>query len=130
MEGVQEYIIVDTQPAPLIVSEISWSRETTLLLVDLYRPLRNKKLWEIIAEEANATVRCNFTSSQVENRCRVLERNYKRMVDNNNKTGRGCRSFTNEKEVKEMFGKKRNVQSYWIRQPSIRPSLPKRKRPT
>nr|CAI5826292.1 unnamed protein product [Callosobruchus analis] len=39
----KEYIIiVDTQPAALIVSEVSWSHETTLLLIDLYRQLRNK----------------------------------------------------------------------------------------
>nr|CAI5845691.1 unnamed protein product [Callosobruchus analis] len=40
---VQEYIIVDTQPTLLIVSEVSWSHETTLLLIDLYRQLRNKE---------------------------------------------------------------------------------------
>nr|CAI5851773.1 unnamed protein product [Callosobruchus analis] len=61
MEGVQEDIIVGTQPPPLIVSIVSWSHETTLLLINLYRQLRNKvgslqienmkKLWEIIAEK-------------------------------------------------------------------------------
>nr|CAI5844784.1 unnamed protein product [Callosobruchus analis] len=59
--GRWEYIIVDTQPAPLIMSEVSWSDEMTLLLIELYRQLRNKvgclqiknmkKLWKIIAEK-------------------------------------------------------------------------------
>nr|CAI5828599.1 unnamed protein product [Callosobruchus analis] len=44
-----------------------------------------KKLCEIVSEKMNATFRCNFTFSQVENRWRVLESNYKKMVDNNNK---------------------------------------------
>nr|CAI5830922.1 unnamed protein product [Callosobruchus analis] len=30
------------------------------------------------------------------------------MVDNNNKTGRGRKSFTYEKEMEDIFGKKRN----------------------
>nr|CAI5836905.1 unnamed protein product [Callosobruchus analis] len=56
----QEYIIVESQPAPLIVFKVSWSHEMTLLLIDLYR-LRNKvgslqiknmkRLWEIIADK-------------------------------------------------------------------------------
>nr|CAI5840795.1 unnamed protein product [Callosobruchus analis] len=43
-----------------------------------------KKLWEIIAEKTNATFGCYFTFSQVKNRWRVLKKNYKKMIDNNN----------------------------------------------
>nr|CAI5825248.1 unnamed protein product [Callosobruchus analis] len=68
-KGVQEYIIVDTQPAPQIVSELSWSHYVTLLLINLYRQLRikvgslqiknMKSLWEVVAEKTNATFGCN-----------------------------------------------------------------------
>nr|CAI5863949.1 unnamed protein product [Callosobruchus analis] len=42
------------------------------------------------------------------------------MVDNNNKTGRGCRSFTSEKEIEEIFRKKRNVHPYGRHTPKER----------
>nr|CAI5858792.1 unnamed protein product [Callosobruchus analis] len=83
LEFRSTYIIVDTKSAPLIAPEVSWSHETTLLVIDSYRQLRNKvgslqiknmnKLWEVIAEKMNSTFGCNFTFYQVENRWRVLE---------------------------------------------------------
>nr|CAI5854409.1 unnamed protein product [Callosobruchus analis] len=76
-----------------------------------------KTLWETTAEKKNASFGCNFTFSQVENRWQVLKRNYKKMVDNNNKTGRGRRSFTFEKETAK-FLDRREISTqicYWIR---------------
>nr|CAI5845178.1 unnamed protein product [Callosobruchus analis] len=62
-----------------------------------------KKLWEIVAGKTNATFECNFTFSQVENRWRVLERNYKKMVDINNK---------NRKRPQVIFVRKRNGRNF------------------
>lgn len=64
------------------------------------------KLWELIATQNSSTFNSNFTPSQVENRWRVLKENYKKVIDNNNKTGRGRKSFKYEKEMNEIYGKK------------------------
>lgn len=84
-------------------NKTSWSLNATLLLINSYKENRGKvrtlnirnlkKLWEFIADHINEIVRTNFTPAQVENRWRVLERNYKKIIDNNNKTGRGRKSF-------------------------------------
>lgn len=47
--------------------------------------------------------------SKCENKFKVLERNYKKNKDNNNKTGRGRRVFEFENEMDEIFERKKNV---------------------
>lgn len=44
-----------------------------------------------------------------ENRWRVLERNFKKYIDNNNKTGRGRKDFVFADEMNDILGKKNNV---------------------
>nr|CAI5849633.1 unnamed protein product [Callosobruchus analis] len=88
-----------------------------LLLIDLYRQLRNKvgslqiknmkKLWEIIAEEANATFGSNFIFSPVENRWRLLERNDKKMGDNSIKTRKeAAGNFRRKNKLKKFLERK------------------------
>ncbi|KAJ8940275.1 hypothetical protein NQ314_010770 [Rhamnusium bicolor] len=100
-------------------NETAWSHNATLILIDLYKRYRNKvgtfeirnlkKQWEVIASEVNSILNNNFTPAQVENQWRVLERYYKKVIDNNNKTGRSQKLFTYEKEMDEIYEKKRNM---------------------
>lgn len=72
--------------------------------------IRNfKKLWETIAQELNKLLKTNYSASQCENKWRVLERGYKKFVDNKNKTGRGRKFFEYAEEMDIIFQKKRNV---------------------
>ena len=43
------------------------------------------------------------------NRWRVVERNYKKFVDNNNQTGRGRKFFEYTEEMEKICGKKKNL---------------------
>lgn len=104
----------DTSPAP-----ITWSTNQTKVLLDLYQKYRVrvgtaqiknfKKLWEILAKELNGLLRTNVTAGHVENRWRVLERAYKRYVDNQNKTGQGKKYFEYLEEMDAIFKGKKNV---------------------
>lgn len=124
---LEEFLTINLSPSvqsevqPLIFScsDTTWSHTATLTLIDLYKQYRDKvgtfeirnlkNLWELIATQINSIFKSNFTPSQIENRWRVLERNYKKVIDNNKKTGRGHKSFTYEKEMDEIYGKKRNI---------------------
>ncbi|KAM0725435.1 hypothetical protein ACS0PU_008921 [Formica fusca] len=52
----------------------------------------------------------NVTLLQVENKYKSLERSYKNMITNNNKTGRGRISCPYETELNELMGHKHNIQ--------------------
>ncbi|KAL1492588.1 hypothetical protein ABEB36_010828 [Hypothenemus hampei] len=101
------------------VEGCAWNHTNTKIFISLYKlykskvgtsQLKNyKKLWELLAHILNKKHNLNFTAGQVENRWRVLERNYKKVKDNNNKTGRGRKNFEFEQEMDEIFGKKRNI---------------------
>nr|CAI5827637.1 unnamed protein product [Callosobruchus analis] len=47
--------------------------------------------------------------SNCENRWRILERNYKRFIDNQNQTGGERRFFEFSKEMESLLGKKKNI---------------------
>lgn len=68
-----------------------------------------KKLWEILAQELNKLLKTNLSPSNVENRWRVLERAYKRHIDNQNKTGQGKKYFEYMEEMDLIFRGKKNV---------------------
>lgn len=97
----------------------SWNHNHTKILIDLYGKYKKqlgtlriktmKKLWEIIANEINERFNLNVSPSNCENRWRVLDRNYKKFVENKNLTGRGRRCFEYAEEMAEIFGKKRNI---------------------
>nr|CAI5837043.1 unnamed protein product [Callosobruchus analis] len=104
---------MDTQPDG---KTFTWSRENTLQLLDLYKKYRNevgsfqirnfKKLWEIISGDMRVLYGAQVAPSNCENRWRVLERNYKRFIDNQNQTGGGRMFFEFSKEMESLLGKK------------------------
>ncbi|CAH1154937.1 unnamed protein product [Phaedon cochleariae] len=67
-----------------------------------------KRLWEIIAREMSNAFKITISPAECENKFRVLERSYKKVVDNNNKTGRAAKAFEYQTEFDEIFGKKAN----------------------
>jgi hypothetical protein len=72
--------------------------------------LRNiKKLFELIAKEINIMCKSNVTASHSHARWRVLERGYKKYVDNKTKTGIGRKYFEYAEEMDSIFKKKRNI---------------------
>lgn len=100
-------------------STIIWSKNQTKVFLDLYQQYRVKvgtsqiknlkKLWEILAQELNKMLSTNVTAGHTENRWRVLERAYKKHVDNQNKTGRGRQYFEYVEEMEQIFKGKKNV---------------------
>ncbi|KAI4456758.1 myb/sant-like dna-binding domain [Holotrichia oblita] len=68
-----------------------------------------KKLWELLAEEISTQTERHFSPQHCENRWRVLNRNYKKYIDNKNKTGSGRRYFEFAEEMGELFGNKTNI---------------------
>nr|CAI5840350.1 unnamed protein product [Callosobruchus analis] len=51
----------------------------------------------------------DISGPKCENRFKVLERNYKKVVDNNNRTGRARKIFEYQDEFEDMHGKKVNI---------------------
>lgn len=77
--------------------EYKWTENNSKLLIDFYGKYRDKvgtlqmrslkALWEKIAEELRK-LNVHVTPNNCLNRWRVLDRNYKKFIDNNNKTGK------------------------------------------
>lgn len=84
-----------------------WSDRTTKLLISEYKKLKPlvdsrkiktmKRMWEMITECLNRHTNCNYTSTQTETKWKTLERAFKGIVDNNNKSGRGKRKCPYER---------------------------------
>jgi hypothetical protein len=108
--GASEARLRDMQPQPQYTS---WNPQSTRVLIDLYEKHKSKvgtlQLRNIIAKEINITCKSNVTASHCENRWRVLERGYKKYVDNKTKTGRGRKYFECAEEMDSIFKKKRNI---------------------
>lgn len=91
----------------------SWTSNQTKVMLDVYKKYRSKvgtfeiknfkKLWEVMAAKINDILKSNYSSSHVENRWRVVERSYKRFVDNQTKTGRGKKYFEYQEEMDDIF---------------------------
>ncbi|CAH1114888.1 unnamed protein product [Psylliodes chrysocephalus] len=74
-----------------------------------------KKLWEIIAREMSNKYKITVSPAKFENKYKVLERAYKKFVENNNKKkGRGRKEFVYENIFNEIFDKKMAAQKYRI----------------
>lgn len=95
-----------------------FTHEKILTLINLYQTYKKlvgreiksiKKMWEKIAQEFSNRYKITVTSSKCENKFKVLERQYKNVKDNNNKTGRGRRDFPYEDEFDKIFGKKLSI---------------------
>ncbi|CAH1099682.1 unnamed protein product [Psylliodes chrysocephalus] len=99
-------------------SSITWTKSNTLVLLDVYQKYRTKvgtleirnfkRMWEIISSELK-TRGVMVLENNCENRWRVLERNYKKYVDNKKKTGRGRSFFEYADEMEQILGKKKNI---------------------
>ncbi|CAH1113894.1 unnamed protein product [Psylliodes chrysocephalus] len=95
--------------------EFKWTVNETKMLIDMYSKYKNKvgtfeiknqkMLWEKFSEELRK-LGLRGTANNCLNRWRVFERNYKKFVDNQNKTGRGRKHFEYKAEMVEIFGKK------------------------
>ncbi|KAL1492577.1 hypothetical protein ABEB36_010817 [Hypothenemus hampei] len=96
-----------------------WSHNSTLMFLDLYKEHRKqvgtlemkniKQLFEKISKELKYKLKQNITPSNCQNRWKHLERMYKKYVDNNNKIGRGRKSFEYAEVMGEILGKKKNI---------------------
>lgn len=76
------------------------------------RVIKNlKRLWEVISEELSKILGASVTASQCENKWRVLERAYKKHIDDQNKTGHGRRYFEFREEMDDIFKGKKNQTS-------------------
>ncbi|CAH1114779.1 unnamed protein product [Psylliodes chrysocephalus] len=99
--------------------ESFFTREKILYLLNLHKinktkvesgNLKNMKvLWEVVARDISNKYRVTVMPHKCENKFKVLERNYKKTKDNNNKTGRGRRTFEFEREFDELYGKKQQI---------------------
>ncbi|XP_072388524.1 uncharacterized protein [Diabrotica undecimpunctata] len=99
-------------------TNVQWSNNATKILIDLYKKYREsvgtlemkslKKMWQVISSEFTS-MGLNYSGLNCENRFKVLERNYKKFVDNQNKTGRGRRVFEYFEEMNELYGNKKSV---------------------
>lgn len=95
------------------------NRQRTLALIDLYKKYKPKvgsydirsmkKFWEIVATDISNQFKITISASKCENRWKTLERNYKKVIDNNNKTGRDRKFFEFENEFDTIYGKKKNI---------------------
>ena len=65
-----------------------------------------KKMWEVIATDINKSHNFNVSAAHCENRWRVVERSYKKFIDNNKQTGRGRKVFEYETVLNEIFTQK------------------------
>lgn len=96
-----------------------FNRDRILALISRYKMYRGKvgtyniknmrKLWEVIAKDLSEIFKITISASKCENKWKVLERNYKAVVDNNNKSGRSRKVFEFEKDFDEIYFNKKNV---------------------
>ncbi|XP_072389785.1 uncharacterized protein [Diabrotica undecimpunctata] len=119
-ESLREYLAFQEGDQLLVNAETSfvWTRGNTLLLIDLYKNYRKnvgtfaiknfKKLWEVISSDLKMN-NVNCTPANCENRWRVLERNFKKYIDNAKKTGRGRKDFEFAEEMGQILGTKKNI---------------------
>ncbi|XP_072385828.1 uncharacterized protein [Diabrotica undecimpunctata] len=111
---LQSYLILQT---PTATVEYKWSENASKLLIDLYKKYRNrvgtveirsvKMLWVIIAQELKKH-NVHVTPNNCINRWRVLERNYKKFVDDQNQTGKR-KYFEYKEEMDGVFTDRVNI---------------------
>lgn len=115
-----EFIILPTgETVPQPREDIKWTENYTKLLISLYGKYKAKvgtmkiktikQMWKVIAEELQESLNITVTPSSFENRWKVVDRNYKKYIDNNTSTGRGRKFFEYANEMQELLGEKKNV---------------------
>ncbi|CAH1171048.1 unnamed protein product [Phaedon cochleariae] len=116
--SMEEFICI--QKENLQTEDKYFNRERTLKLLELYKLYKKrvgtfevksmKKLWEVVAREMSNQYKITISSNKCENRFKVLERTYKKVIDNNNQTGRGrMKNFEFESEMDDIFERKKNI---------------------
>ena len=68
-----------------------------------------KKLWELVAIDLSNLYKVTISAQKCENKFKVLERTYKKILDNDSKTGRGRKVFEFQEKMDEIFHKKTNI---------------------
>lgn len=114
-----EIVIVNNKSTPNTLPTYSWGINDTKMLIDLYKNKRNdvgkmkmknfKAMWSQISVEISNQLGVKITSNNCENRWKVLERNYKKWIDNQNSTGRGRKMFEFAEDMDLVLGKKKNL---------------------
>ncbi|CAG9840738.1 unnamed protein product [Diabrotica balteata] len=75
-------------------------------------------MWRLIANKLKENFGISTSPSQCENRWRVVERNYKKFVDNKNQTGAGRREFEYLGPMEEILDERTLIQSI-LRQTNV-----------
>ncbi|XP_050516543.1 uncharacterized protein LOC126891413 [Diabrotica virgifera virgifera] len=100
---------------------MQWTRHDTfcLLCLHLYKEYRKqvgslrikslRRMCEEIAKEMRQETKKNVSPSNCANRWKHLERMYKKVKDNNAKTGRGRKTFEYWEELDDILGKQKNM---------------------
>jgi len=83
---------------PNVARHTSWNDANTKLFLSLYREMKNlvaskkiksfKDMWKRITDEMNNSG-YKVTITQVQNKWKTLDRQYKKVISNNNQTGKG-----------------------------------------
>lgn len=105
-------------------TDFKWSVNQTKELLDLYKLYKSKvgtleiktlkQMWMKIALELRKKQNIVVTDANCLNRWKVMERNYKKYIENENSTGRGRKYFEYIQEMEDILGKKNQfVQNYY-----------------
>lgn len=88
------------------------------MLLDLYIELKvqvgtlqvknQKQFWKLLVQKLKPKG-LDVMAENCHNRWRVVERNYKKFIDNQNVTGRGRRYFEYCDDMNKIFGNKKNI---------------------
>ncbi|KAL1488248.1 hypothetical protein ABEB36_015203 [Hypothenemus hampei] len=112
---IAEFLLIPSPSVPneVIVNTSSphvvWSKNETKVLLDGYKKYRPKVGTADIRNLKKLILQINITAQHTENRWRVLERAYKKHVDNQRKTGQGTKFFEYVNEMDEIFKGKKNI---------------------
>ena len=110
----------------------TWTRDETLFLISQMRSYieltneapstlaqlearirvgrgKGKVMWEDISENIEKSFNVNITSKRVKRKWQTLMDGFKKTIDNNSQTGRGCSKFSYLKEMTELLGDRHDV---------------------
>lgn len=100
-------------------TDFKWDNNNTKIFLDTYKMLKNKlgtvevktvrQMWQQISEKLRTLLNVEVTTAHCENKWRVLERSYKKFIDNQKSTGRGRKYFEFFQEMEEILGKKKSI---------------------
>ena len=95
-----------------------WTDAASRLLLELYSQrqhqfgdpkVKKRTIWREISEQLKISGH-NFTPQQTENRWKTMTAAFRRVKDNNNRSGRQRKTCPYEKELEDLLGDRPNVQ--------------------